>query len=110
MLTGIVKATRAHYAALQHKPSADRIPLDYCVSSQDGQHIYTRGTVHVKACGPNHRRERESTRLLKRLAAMYPEAAEIECSYRRTSEIDGQRFTEPNYGATVRTRWDDANE
>lgn len=67
MLTGIVKATRAHYAALQHRPSPDRIPLDYEVVG------HTRGTVQVKA--PNSARRRmEVTKLINRLRSMYPEA------------------------------------
>lgn len=86
MLTGIVKATRAHYAALQHRPSADRVPLDYVVYARAETCIaaVTRGTVHVRAlyAGPNSARKREMTRLINRLRAMYPEATEISAEYR----------------------------
>lgn len=76
MLTSIIKATRAHYAALQHKPSADRVALDYEVTG------HTAGTIWVIA-RTNAQRSANLTKLSNRLQAMYPEAKHVECSYRR---------------------------
>jgi hypothetical protein len=77
MLTSIVKATRAHYAALQHRPSHDRVRLNYRVTSMAG--VVT-GSIHVKA-STRGRRRGEITRLMNRLHAMYPEARSIACAY-----------------------------
>lgn len=107
MLTGIVKATRAHYAALQHKPALDREALDYEVTG-DPLHVpgastpvppnmLTAGTVWVKTriliftspptySTQNARRKREITRLMHRLHAMYPEAKGISCAFRTDSD------------------------
>jgi hypothetical protein len=80
MLTGIIKATRAHYAALQHKPSADRVALDYEVTG------HTAGTVWVKIDPNNNgQRKREMTRLSNRLQSMFPEARDVHCAYRTYS-------------------------
>jgi len=94
MLTGIVKATRAHYAALQHRPSADRVALDYEVTAvtADGD-VKVCGTVYVKvpsamvaarsvSMAAWSRRQAELTRLTNRLRSMCPEATRIECAYR----------------------------
>ncbi len=75
MLTSIIKATRAHYAALQHRPSPDRVALDYEVPG------HTAGTVWVKAPTQALRRA-NLTRLLKRLHAMYPEYRNISAGFR----------------------------
>jgi hypothetical protein len=81
MLHSVVAATRAHYAALQHKPSpaGDRIALDYTVAGHGS------GTVWVKAHDAASRK-RESTKLLARLRRMYPECREsaIWAAYRGT--------------------------
>ena len=87
MLTSIVKATRAHYAALQHRPGPDRVPLDYSVIQRDrvGSVLeLTRGTIRVKVDGPRYmaRRRAERTKLQNRLRTMFPEATTIEVSYR----------------------------
>lgn len=75
MLTNVVKATRARYAALQHKPGPDRVAIDYEVSG------HTAGTVWVKAA-TEPRRKSELTKLNNRLRSMFPEAAMIHCAYR----------------------------
>lgn len=89
MLTHIVKATRAHYAALQHRAAPDRVPLDYVVLDPAGR-VLTSGRVQVKARPPkasnlsavmHGRRRAEMTRLTNRLLAMYPEAKRVEVSY-----------------------------
>jgi hypothetical protein len=81
MLTSIVKATRAHYAALQHQPAADRTPLHYAVYSKAAiGALLTSGTVHVKV-ETSGRRRMEMTKLQNRLSDMFPEANEIEVSY-----------------------------
>jgi hypothetical protein len=79
MLQSIVMATRAHYAALQHKPSpgGDRIALDYEVTG------HTAGTVWVKAHDAPSRK-REMTKLLARLRTMFPEASKFNAVYRGT--------------------------
>jgi len=87
MLTGIIKATRAHYAALQHRPSADRVPLDYSVTAHAStcDSVMTAGTIWVKANAGSfnsNRRQAELTKLTNRLRAMYPEAHRIVCAYR----------------------------
>jgi hypothetical protein len=75
MLTSIIEATRAHYAALQHKPSPDRVALDYEVPG------HTAGTIWVKA--PTHTlRQSNLTRLRVRLTAMFPEAHTISVGFR----------------------------
>lgn len=97
MIGGILKATRAHYAALQHKPGPDRIALDYEVTgampdigTANGR--LTAGTIWVKvlettpggATGYVYgRRQAELTKLQNRLRAMYPEASHIVCAYRK---------------------------
>jgi hypothetical protein len=104
MLTGIVKATRTHYAALQHKPSPDRVALDYDVGG------ILCGTIWVKVdvysarhplssnlgSATNGRRKAEITKLVNRLRAMYPEATQITAEYRdapsKTPMLDGQRY------------------
>ena len=55
MLTGIIKATRAHYAALQHRPGDGRVGLNYNVETRDGEQL-TAGTVWVKVGRAGHRR------------------------------------------------------
>lgn len=75
MLTSIVKATRAHFAALQHKAAPDRVALEYLV----GDHA---GRIWVKAATPARKRM-EVTKLANRLHAMYPEVPikSIHCNY-----------------------------
>ena len=88
MLTGIIRATRAHYAALQLRAAPDRIPLYYSVAirprlnSADEWVILTRGCIHVRALTESRRRA-ELTKLTRRLTAMFPEATDIDCSYQR---------------------------
>jgi hypothetical protein len=82
MLTSIIKATRAHYAALQHKPSPDRVALGYEVTG------HTAGTVWVKA--PTKPLQRAAvTRLLHRLRSMYPEVhvERISCGFRESEKL-----------------------
>ena len=79
MYRSIVHATRAHYAALQHKPSPDRERLNYSVRNADGAAL-TQGCVHVKTAGIGRRRA-EVTKLTNRLHSMYPEAHTIACAY-----------------------------
>jgi hypothetical protein len=83
MLTGIIKATRAHYAALQHKPSPDRVAIDYTVAHPINGNIVC-GTVWVIA-RTNAQRSANLTRLTNRLFAMYPEALCVNCEYRRAA-------------------------
>jgi hypothetical protein len=93
MLTGIIRATRRHYAALQHKPSADRVALDYEVTG------HTAGTIwiinYAKTAQP-WKRKAEITILMNRLRAMYPEARSFSVEYRdnpsTTPMLDGQRY------------------
>ena len=80
MLTGIVKATRAHYAALQHRPAPDRTPLYYAVD--DGK--AANGVIQVKA-PTEARRKAEMTKLINRLQAMYPECKRFAASYVKDS-------------------------
>lgn len=75
MSATIIKATRAHYAALQHKPSADRVALDYEVSG------HTAGTIWVKA-PTNALRKANLTKLRVRLTAMFPEAHTLSVGFR----------------------------
>jgi len=76
MLTSIIKATRAHYAALQHKPSPDRVALDYEVPG------HTAGTIWVKV---NRKGgvQAERTKLLRRLADMFPESRNLATAHYR---------------------------
>jgi hypothetical protein len=85
----IIQATRAHYAALQHRPGPDRVAIDYevtigsnvlpgCNSASDD----CSGTVWVRASS-NAMRAANLTRLSNRLGAMYPEAKMIHCTYRQ---------------------------
>jgi hypothetical protein len=75
MLKNILTATRAHYAALQHRASPDRLPLHYNIGG------VLSGTIQVKA--PNNgRRKAEMTKLLNRLLIMYPETTDIEVSFK----------------------------
>jgi hypothetical protein len=95
MLTGIVKATRAHYAALQHRPSPEREALDFEVSTDTS--VLLAGTIHVKTKVfgipynfttlkvSNARRKAEVTKLTNRLQSMYPESTHIHCAYRHDS-------------------------
>lgn len=87
-MSSIIKATLAHYAALQHKPAPDRVAIDYevtiggrilpgCNSASDD----CSGTVWVKVSN-NAMRAANLTRLNNRLRAMYPEALVIHCKYR----------------------------
>jgi hypothetical protein len=71
----ILKATRRHYAALQHRPGSGRIAIDYEVTGQ------TAGTIWVKAA-TNAQRKGELTRLLNRLRAMYPCAQKYSAEFR----------------------------
>lgn len=91
MLTNIIKATRRHYAALQHRPAADRVAIDYEVTG------HTAGTVWVKIDPNNNgQRKREMTRLSNRLQSMFPEARNFSTEYRdapsKTPMLDGQRY------------------
>lgn len=80
----IIKATRAHYAALQHRKEPDRIGLDYEVIDKNG-HTLNSGTVWVK-CRNDSARRAEVTRLTNRLQRMYPfEWKTISCEYRGDS-------------------------
>lgn len=83
MYTSILKATRAHYAALKHRASPDRIPLHYTVEteSETGISILTRGTIYVKG-DTKSKRKRELTKLLNRLQNLSPEASHIEVTYK----------------------------
>jgi hypothetical protein len=81
MLKNILLATRAHYAALQHRASPDRTPLHYTVGG------VLSGTVQVKVSTrngyiDNGKRKREMTKLINRLQAMYPETSDIEVSFK----------------------------
>lgn len=79
MLTTVVKATRAHNAALKHRQGPGRTRLKYTVT--DGSAVITSGCVWVRVgeCGTytqaykNGRRRAEITRLMNRLRSMYPE-------------------------------------
>src|SRR5271166_6819861 len=84
MLTSIVKATRAHYAALQHRntPSDARVALDYEVPG------FTAGTVWVVA-RTKAQWKANCTRLINRLSAMYPEAQSMSVRYRQTGSTFG---------------------
>jgi hypothetical protein len=87
MLTSIVKATRAHYAALQHRASSDRTPLYfYAVNENAAWRLLTAGTLHVKI-GRKGAGKRELTKLINRLQMMYPEATEIEASYKKPFDV-----------------------
>lgn len=79
MLTSIVRATKTHYAALQHRPSPDRVPLYYTVFGTR-EIILTNGDIQVKA-DTNGKRKREITKLYNRLKCMYPEANYIDVSF-----------------------------
>jgi hypothetical protein len=74
MLKNILTATRAHYAALQHRASPDRLPLHYNIGG------VLSGTIQVKA-DTLAKQRRELSKLSKRLAIMYPESTEIEVSF-----------------------------
>lgn len=69
----ILKATRRHYAALQHRPGEGRVGLRYHVYGATGLHqqILNYGTVWVKAANLA-RQKAEITKLMNRLRAMYP--------------------------------------
>jgi hypothetical protein len=81
MLKNILTATRAHYAALQHRASPDRLPLHYNIGG------VLSGTIQVKTFTKggyqdNGKRKREMTKLLNRLQAMYPECSYFEVSFK----------------------------
>jgi hypothetical protein len=75
----IVKATRTHYAMLQHKQSPDRIPLDYTVGASNGDVIQAL-RLWVKA-STNGQRKAALTRVQNVLQAMWPEAKHIACVF-----------------------------
>jgi len=85
----ILKATRRHYAALQHRPGSGRIAIDYEVTGQAAMtktQQTTRdtsivGTIWVRAA-TNAQRKGELTRLLNRLRAMYPCAQKYSAEFR----------------------------
>ena len=89
MLTSIVKATRAHYAALQHRAAPDRVPLHYTVWAKASTcaSVLTSGTIQVKMSFrpgsrlANGRRKAEMTKLANRLRTMFPESTEISVRY-----------------------------
>lgn len=90
-MISIIEATRAHYAALQHKAGPDRTPLDYQVIGHNGN-IITAGTIHVKA-GTNALRAANLTKLRNRLRAMYPfESKSILCKFRKSKPLNFLRF------------------
>jgi len=66
-MSSIVKATRAHYSALQHRQSPDRFMVTYSVQAANGEtltagRLWCRGNVRGAL-----------TRTVNRLQAMYPE-------------------------------------
>ena len=71
----LITATRAHYAALQHRASKDRIALDFTVNKTWS------GTIFVKA-STNSRRKAEMTKLLNRLKILYPGVSNFSMEYR----------------------------
>jgi hypothetical protein len=88
MYTDIVKATRTHYAALQHRPSGEREALHYTVkgSALPDPNYPIHGTIWVKTKSVmgsinTGKRKREMTKLNNRLSVMYPEAYRIEVWY-----------------------------
>lgn len=88
MLTSIVRATKTHYAALQHRASPDREKLSYTVTirSSFAPTRYEGGSIMVKTKNPsglinNGKRKREITKLYNRLKCMYPEANYIDVSF-----------------------------
>jgi hypothetical protein len=95
----IIKATRAHYAALQHRPSADRVPLYFSVQGYDHKTLVA-GSVWVKA-PTEGRRKAEMTKLQNRLAAMYSAgfvdaAASIHVWYSRGNGGDSRTWVHVN--------------
>jgi len=102
MLTGIIKATRAHYAALQHKPAADRVAIDYSVGHPINGNIVC-GTIWVRAWNNVYhpgKRQAELTKLINRLSAMYPEARETRAQYRPIDkEVSRQKLIEKGRAA-----------
>ncbi len=108
----IVKAVRAHYAALQHKPSADRVPLYFSVQGYDKQTLVA-GSIWVKVAlqdsvlsPKSHsrveaRRKAEMTKLENRLAVMYPAglvnaASRIDVWYSRGNGGDSRTWVHVN--------------
>jgi hypothetical protein len=80
-MKSIVQATRAHYAALQHRPSPERVALDYEVIGHDGRTLNA-GTVWVKAKN-NAQRKANMTKLKNQMRDMYPfEIETFECKFR----------------------------
>lgn len=77
----IVQATRAHYAALQHRntPNDPRVALDYDVTLSEE---FVSGTIWVKAHTASQHKA-NLTRLLNRLQKMYPDATSVYVAYRR---------------------------
>ena len=74
----IVKATRANYAALQHRKAPDRIELRAVLvdSGGDAHHwvYWVKATTNAQRVGA-------LTRTHNRLRAMYPSARYISCSF-----------------------------
>lgn len=64
----ILKATRANYAALQHKPDGARVALDVCLETK-ADSLCWRFWVRVPTPAA---RQREITRAVNRVKAMYP--------------------------------------
>lgn len=85
----IVLATRAHYAALQHRKAPGRTRLNYSVRGGYWETLLMEGCIWVRvgADGTHtrayvaSRRKAELTKLRNRLRAMYPEASSIRCEF-----------------------------
>lgn len=82
MLKNVLLATRAHYAALQHKASLDRKELSYYVEGKLNGITWklTSGSIWVKA-GTDKLRKSNMTKLTNRLFTMFPEATFVEVSF-----------------------------
>ena len=75
MLTSIVKATREHYAALQHRPGNGHVKVIYQVACN--MTTLNHGTLWVTGASRTATRA-AITRAESRLRAMYPEATSVE--------------------------------
>jgi hypothetical protein len=78
-MSAVVRATRTHYAMLQHRQSPDRVPLAYEVLGVGGHHIQS-ACLWVKA-GTEGRRKAALTRVTNVLLAMFPEARTVTCEF-----------------------------
>lgn len=81
MYATILRATRAHAAALRHRPEPGRVALDYKLEDSTG-HVLTAGTLWVHAATESARRA-HMTRTVNRLHAMWPEAFTGEARWRK---------------------------